>query len=161
MRLADLTARVSSGDATRVAAWFRRLGNHPDPTYQTSGAHGSDGKRHREHLVPVLVLTNRLLDGTLTPVQARAAVCIVDALAEENVNAIAKMRGKGGKQPIYKALLACPPTRLVEVASWRYISRGIRLRGLAGTPSIGLSERDRLESLVLRYAARYDRQFLG
>lgn len=34
-RLPDLTDRVNANDRTRITGWFRQLGNHPDPTYQT------------------------------------------------------------------------------------------------------------------------------
>lgn len=163
-RLADLTERVEGRDRARIVAWFRLTGNTPDPTYRTPRAARAarNGPRtHREHLVPVRVFADRLLAGTLTPVQAQTNIRIVTALSTENALDIAKMNQRGGRSPIYKALLECPPSRLVEIAAWRYLSRGVRLVGVGGVESTGLEELEHTQALVDRYARAYDRRHLA
>ena len=156
-RLEDLDSRVALGDRRRVAAWFRLRGTRVDPSYVTPRARRGESPLHGEHLVPVRVLVDRLLAGSIYPEQVPQALCLVEALAEENKNAILKMQAKGGPSDVYKALLACPPARLVEVASWRYLAVGIPLVGLGGRPRIALRDADRVGSLVARFAAKYDR----
>jgi hypothetical protein len=107
----------------------------------------------------VRVFADRLLAGTMTAQQVPASLCIVVALGEENRLRIEKLMGADGRQPIYKALLACPPARLREIAAWRYLVRGIRLIGVGEVGSIELDAVAAIADLVERYARRYDRVF--
>lgn len=157
-RLADLGSRVALGDRRRIAAWFRLRGTRVESWYATPRARRGDSPLHAEHLVPVRVLVDRLLAGSIAASQVPRALCLVDALAEENKSAILKMQAKGGPSDVYKALLVCPPARLIEVASWRYLAVGIPLVGLGGRPRIALRDADRIGALVARYSSEHDRK---
>ena len=107
------------------------------------------------------MFADRLILGTITPTQAESALCIVTTLSTEHAFDIAKLNEKGGKSPIYKALLECSPSRLVEVAAWRYLSRGVRLVGVGGVETVGLEALEQVQALVDRYARTYDRKHLA
>ena len=83
------------------------------------------------------------------------ALRMVTCLHEEHSFRILKMMGKRGRTEVFRALLACPPKQLPRVASWRYLSQGIPLIGVDGTPRIALADRSNIQAMVKRYSADF------
>jgi hypothetical protein len=154
-RLQDLKNRVASGEAKQISDWFRRLGNTPASLYVTPRARRQEAPTQRDHLVPVRVFVHRLLRKTMNVGEVPEALRMVTCLHEEHSFQILKMMGKSGRTEVFRALLACPPKQLPRVASWRYLSQGIPLIGVDGTPRIALADRSTIQAMVKRYAADY------
>lgn len=152
-RLLDLAMRVASGDRASVTGWFRLLGNIPAPSYLTPRVRAKEFPTHLEHLVPVRVFADRLLDGSMTVHDVPGALQIVLCLEEENKRKILKLMGKGGRTEVYRALLNCPPAELPAIASWRYLAVGIRLIGYGRRSGFLLKDAPATAELVRRRAA--------
>lgn len=114
-RLATLAQSVSAGNRTDVFAWFRKRGNLPTPTYVTELAKKGRQITELDHLVPVKVLVDRLLDGSLSVDRVPDVLVIAECTRGEHEDLTATESEDG-----LRAIRNCPVDEIVHVALHRY-----------------------------------------
>jgi hypothetical protein len=108
---------------------------HAAAAYTTADAALAE-RPHREHVVPVRVLVERII---MQPADAERLLneCVVIAhvTPQEHKRLASFYRQDPEYQGLYPEMLTAPIENLVDLGHQRYIRRGIKLRELAPAPS--------------------------
>ena len=93
-------------------------------SYGSEGSASADGRLHREHIVPVRVLVDRLIMNPGESDEIFGSVVLADVTPEEH-----KRLGHIWKdhEDLYAEMLACEPSELLALGLRRYDRGGVRV----------------------------------
>lgn len=138
-RLHALTSAVETGSTKAVDGWFRRKENLPLPSYFTKASTLASKRTELDHLIPVRVLRDRLVAGTIDVADIPKLLLVVECTHDEHPKEDARL-------PDFNidVLHVCSRRSMPKIALLRYSVPLYRTSDRRRVPSSEISDARRL-----------------